>query len=318
MAKEQERVSEEDAFVDTDEVQHDAAPEEDVEIEIVDDTPERDRGRKPAKEAIPEPTEDELDSYGEKVQERIRNLNRRFHDERRNKEAIQRERDELTNYSKRVLEENKSLKQRLASGSEVFIAKSVSEAEAQLITAKREYKEAYENGDSDKLVEAQEKIARSVAALEEAKRLRPLTVDQEQEYIPHTETTSQEEAVQPSPEAVEWASKNRWFGEDRRMTGMAHIVHYELIEDGVQPDTPEYYARIDAEMRAQFPQYFATERTNGREIQSRSRPSTVVAPASRSHAPGKVRLSKAQVAIANRLGVSLEEYARQVKLLEKQ
>lgn len=321
MLKDQEQqVSEDEEFIESEAVSHGVAPaENDLEIEVVDDTPENDRGRKPSKEPVqnPEDDDDELDSYGEKVQKRIRHLNRRYHDERRVKEAIQREHDELTNHARRIQEENKALKRQLASGSEVFIAKSVSEAEALLAAAKREVREAHENGDSDKLVDAQEKLARAVASLEEAKRLKPLTVESEEAYIPHTETSHQQTVEPPSESALAWADRNRWFGENERMTAMAYVIHGELVKDGVELDTPEYYEKIDAGMREVFPQYFDAERTKyGRDNQPRTRPNSVVAPASRSTAPGKIRLTKTQVAIAKRLGVPLEEYARQVKLLE--
>lgn len=297
--------------VDLDNVESPSLDDE-LEIEVVDDTPPQDRGRKPAKNPIPDVTDDELEEYGEKVQERIRGLNRKFHDERRAKEATAREREELAQHAKRVLEENKRLKQQLASGSEIFIAKSVSEAEAQLDTARRELKEAHENGDSDKFVAAQEKISRAVTYLEEAKRLRPLTVEEEQEYIPHNKTSVPE----PSTRAKDWASDNEWFGANQRMTALAHGIHYELVSSGVEPDSDDYYRQIDDGMRKAFPEYFGTQRTM-KEDKPRSKPSVVVAPANRSHAPKKITLTKSQEAAARRLGVPLEEYARQVMLIEK-
>lgn len=288
-----------------------------IDVEIVDDTPEEDRNRKPSREPIPDVTDDELDNYGEKVQERIRGLNRKFHDERRQREALSREREELATHTQRILEENRRLKQQLASGSEVFIAKSISEAEAQLAAAKREYREAHENGDTDKLVDAQEKMARAVTYLEESKRLKPLTVDQEEGYIPQVQVPNDVYVPKPSAAAEAWAEKNEWFGKDEVMTSLALGLH-RSISQNVQVDSKEYYDRIDAGMRDAFPRYFNTERTNNeREEKPRTRPNVVVAPASRSHAEKKITLTKSQVAVAKRLGVPLEEYARQVAALDR-
>lgn len=298
---------------ENDDLMKDVSAPEEVEIEVVDDTPEQDRNRKPSKTPIPDVTDDELDEYGEKVQERIKGLNRKFHDERRAREAAARERDELTNYSRQMLEENRRLKQQLASGSEVYIAKSISEAEAQLEAARREFREAHENGDTDKLVAAQEKMSFATVSLAESKRLKPLTVEQEQEYIPQQKTSVPE----PSDRAKNWAAKNDWFGSDNRMTSLAHGIHFDLVSSGVEPDSDEYYNQIDSGMREAFPQYFGTERTNGREEKPRNRPNVVVAPASRSHASKKITLTKSQEAVARRLGVPIEEYAKQVAIIER-
>lgn len=294
-------------------------PEDDLEIEIIDDTPEEDKGKKPLKEIVEPPAEDELDSYDEKVQKRFKKLTHSFHDERRAKEAATRERDEALRFAQQVYEQNKYFEQQLAAGSKVYIDKSVSEAQTSLEAAEQEYRNAYEAGDTDKVVAAQKKMMAATVALAQAKELKPLTTSEEQGYIPQQPIQSAQQAAAPVPDAKAkaWVDKNPWFFTERRMNALARAISEELVLDGVDPTSDEYYQQIDAGMREAFPRYFNTESSPDRENKQsqRAKPNTVVAPATRGSAPKKITLTSTQVAFANRLGIPLKEYAKEVQRL---
>jgi hypothetical protein len=293
--------------------------DEGIEIEIFDDTPPEDRGRKPAAPLDDEPDEDqELASYSEGVQKRIKKLSKGYHDERRVKEAAIREKEAAIDFAQRAIARNRELEQQLSAGSEVFIETSKSEAALALAAAKKDYKEAYEAGDSDKLVEAQERIARAVAATDRVKELKPLTVTEEKGYSQPQESYS---VPEPSDRDNDWLSENPWFDLhsdklDEEMRGAALGLHEKIAREGkVQISSDKYYELINARMRKIFPEYFGTESPNDRDSKSnRVRQNTVVAPASRSTAPRKIKLTETQVNLAKRLGVPLEAYAKQVAL----
>lgn len=291
---------------------------EELDIEIIDDTPPADRNRKPMKEPVDDITDDELDAYDEKIQKRMKKMTRGYHDERRAKEAAARERDEALQFAQSALNKARQLEQQLADGSQVYISKSLSEAETLLSSAKQEYRTAYDSGDADKLVEAQEKMTQATISLEQAKRLKPLTVTPEQSYSPPQKT----ETAKPTDRDLEWAEKNEWFGTNTRMTALVHGIHAELVAGGLDPraDPETYYQRIDAGMRESFPQYFKAESDKTRENANtqRARPDTVVAAATRGSAPKKVTLTSTQVALAKKLGIPLEAYAREVAKLDRE
>jgi hypothetical protein len=304
----------------------------DFDVEIEDDTPVEDRGRKPLKEPIEDPTDDELASYDEKVQSRIKKFTRGYHDERRAKEAAERERVAAENYAKQVLEENKRLQQQLATGSQAYIETSKTAAEAELNAAKSLYKKAYEEGDPDALAEAQAEITRATLKLDKAQGMRPIEVD-EKSWEP-----SRQEETQPkmSRRTQQWVDNNSdWFGKDDEMTMMAMGLDKKLQRE-YGPDyvgTSEYFQTIDKTMRKRFPEYFEDAQSDEDDEppprkraepadedeppRRASKPATVVAPASRSTPPSRVRLKASEAAIARRLGVPLEEYARQVAALSK-
>jgi hypothetical protein len=293
---------------DEDGKQHSVDIDDELEISIEDDTPEVDRNRRPLTEPVEEPTEDELSNYDEKVQKRIKSAHRKMHDERRAKEAALREREEAVSFAQRTYARNKELETQLSEGSKVYIDTVNSEANLALEAAKREYKEAYENGDSDKLVEAQEKIARAVSLKDNVSNLRPLTVKEETDY------TQQQQAAQPaklSPAAQAWVGENPWFYEDNVMRDVALRLHGTLVRKGVELDSNEYYETINAHMRQRFPEYFDdTESDSDHEVKiSRNKPATVVASAKRSSAPKKVTLKQSQINLSKRLGITPEMYA---------
>jgi hypothetical protein len=303
-----------------------------VEIEIEDDTPPADRGRKPA--PPPEdPTEDELSSYDEKVQQRIKKFTRGYHDERRAKEQALREREAAEEFARKVYEENKRLQERLASGSKEYIATSKTAALAELESAKDKYRKAYEAGDADAVVEAQAQIAKATVKLDKAETLKPIEVEDREEYKP-----MKVEGDQPkvSPRTKRWLETNNdWFGVDDEMTMAAMGVDKKLQREygADYVGTEEYFRMVDKTMRKRFPEYFESqsEEEDDQPRQKRStpaeeddepprraqKPSTVVAPASRSSSPSRIKLKQSQVALARRLGITPEQYAKQVALLNR-
>ena len=277
----------------------------DIDIEIEDDTPEEDRGREPLTNAE-EVTEDELSQYSTKVQKRINEVNRKYHDERRAKEAIARQSAEAVYYAKAVLEENNRLKETLTWGEKALIEQAQQKLVYDTVIAEAQYKRAYEENDSEALVTAQRELYRVQTEAEQLKNYRPVQQNLQSTQVP-AYTAPQQPVERPRDEKAEtWAAKNSWFGQDREMTNLAYAVHENLVNQGVDPTSDTYYVHIDKRMREVFPDKFKGATRNG----------TVVAPASRSTPSKKVTLSSTQVAIAKRLGVSLQDYARQVAKLQ--
>ena len=308
-----------------------AAAEDDFSFEIEDDTPEEDRGRKAA--PPPEdPTEDELASYDEKVQSRIKKFTRGYHDERRAKEEALRERQAAEAYAKQILEENKRLQQQLATGSQAYIEQSKSTADIELSAAKKKYKEAYEAGDVDALADAQAEIARATLKVEKAQGLKPIEVEEKDDFKPAVEESAQPKLA---PRTQKWIETNSdWYGVDEEMTMTALGLDKKLARQ-YGPDyvgTKEYFESIDKAMRKRFPEHFedvqsheedenppkrSSEPADEETPRRATKPANVVAPASRSTPPNRVRLKASEAAIARRLGVPLEQYAKQVALLRK-
>jgi hypothetical protein len=278
----------------------------DIDIEIEDDTPEEDRGREPLANAE-EVSDDELSQYSTKVQKRINEVNRKYHDERRAKEAIARQSAEAVNYAKAVLEENNRLKETLTWGEKALIEQAQQKLVYDTVIAEAQYKRAYEDNDSEALVMAQRELYRVQTEADQLKNYRPAQQNLQSPQVP-AYTEYQQPVEKPRDEKAEtWAAKNSWFGQDREMTNLAYAVHENLVNAGVNPITdPDYYVQIDKRMREVFPDRFKGATRNG----------TVVAPASRTTPSKKVTLSSTQVAIAKRLGVSLQDYARQVAKLQ--
>lgn len=301
----------------------DVKAEDEFEFDIEDDTPPADRGRKPA--PPPEdPTEEELASYDEKVQARIKKFTRGYHDERRAKETAQREREAAEAYARQVLEENKKLQQQLATGSKQFIETSKSAAEAKLVAAKKKYKEAFDSADSDAMAEANAEITEATYELREASRLRPIEVE---------ESKPEPQKPKVSPRTQRWLDANSdWWGKDEEMSlaamGLDKKLQREYGEEYV--GTEEYFRTIDKTMRKRFPEYFDTQsdeddpppKKRADPVDEDDEPprratKTVVAPASRSTSPNRIKLKASEVATARRLGVPLEEYAKQVAKLRQ-
>jgi hypothetical protein len=293
--------------------------EEKFEVEIEDDTPPQDRGRKPAP-PVDDPTEDELAGYDEKVQARIKKFTRGYHDERRAKEEALRERQAAEAFAKQVFEENKRLQQQLSTGSKAYIEQSQHSAESELTSAKKKYKDAYEAGDVDALTEAQAEIAAATLKIDKTRNMRPVEVE-EKEYTPAQNAAPQQQKL--GPRAQKWADSNQdWWGRNEEMTMLAMGVDRRLQKEyGAEyVGTEEYFRTIDKTMRKRFPEHFEDAQSEEPDEEStprRATRATVVAPAARSTSPNRIRLKTSEVATARRLGVPLEEYARQVALLKR-
>ena len=300
------------------------------EVEIEDDTPEPDKGRKPMKEPVEEPTEDELASYDEKVQARIKKFTRGYHDERRAKEEALREREAAERMTKQLWDQNRQLQQQVSLGSRAYIEQSKSSAEMEFENAKKKYKEAYESGDSDAVVDAQAEVSRATLNLDKVQNMRPLQAEENNVQIQQRSTN--QPAVSQRDES--WMQKNTWFGTDPEMTASALGLHQKLAkEHGANfVGSDDYYKRVDATMRRRFPEYYDGAQSYEDDAPSKkasepvyedepprraTKPANVVAPASRSTPPNRIRLKASEAAIARRLGVPLEEYAKQVAQLRR-
>ena len=304
-------------FPDEEEVKSvDADKEDDFEVEIEDDTPPEDQGKTPSDPEFVESLErDELDEYSAEAKKKIAGFRKIYHDERRKADAADRERQEALDIAKKLYEENKALKGKVNSSEAVAVDSFKTSAEQELAMAKKEYRDAYESGDGDKLVEAQEKMTTAKIKLDRVfdatQNLNQRRALQEQE---NDVQISQQPVQQPirDTKAQGWQEKNSWFGQDDEMTSLALGLHEKLVKQNgmAYATTDEYYKRIDETMRKRFPENF--EDVDDEKPQSKAKPSTVVASASRSTSSKKVRLTTSQQAIAKKLGLTNEQYAREL------
>ena len=286
--------------------------DDEFDIEIVDDTPPADRNRGEPLDTPPEEvTDEELDKYTDvKLKERLSKLGRGYHDERRAKEAAYREKDEALRLAQSIVEENKKLKGTLSTSQEALLEQAKRTVSAEVEDAKREYKNAYEAGDSDALVAAQDRLTSAKIKSERVNNFRPAPLQDDKTDV-QTQQIAQANAV--DPKAADWQARNSWFGKDREMTGYALALHEKLVvEDGVDPKSDEYYRKLNGRIRQVFPERFASEDSADAQTSQRSPKANVVAPATRSTAPRKIVLNATQVQLAKRLGVPLELYARKV------
>lgn len=288
-----------------------------VDIEVQDDTPEEDRGRTPLpKEIVEELEADELEDYSDKVKIRLKQMKKVWHDERRAKEAAFREQQEALTLAQQTIEENKRLKSRLSEGEKSFLDTARGAAELEMEMAKRAYKEAYEAGDSDKVVEAQAKLSEVNFKLQRIKDYRPSLQTPEIEV--NSNQQQQVQVPRPDQKTLAWQERNTWFGVDEEMTSLALGLHQKLEKQYGKGfvGTDEYWDRVDTTIRKRFPEQFEEEEvktTNGggKPVTRTDRPATVVAPASRSTSSKKIVLKQSQLNIAKRLGLTPEQYARE-------
>ena len=304
---------------ETKQVQETEKPDFDIEIE--DDTPPQDRDRSPLpKEIVAELDNDSLDDYSDKVKIRLKQMKKVWHDERREKEAASREREEAVTLARKALEENKVLKAKLSKGEDSLIESFKGAAETELEIAKREYREAYEAGDADKLVDAQDKMTSAKMKMERvfnAEQYRKENALQDREVdvqIPHV----QAQTPARDKKAVAWQEENAWFGQDDEMTSLALGLHEKLVKENgmAYATTDEYYKRIDQTMRKRFPENFEEEKTQDDDKTTTRKSSTVVAPATRSTSSKRITLTKSAQAIAKKLGLTNEQYARELNKME--
>jgi len=297
--KKQEEVEAED------EVEIEAEAE--TEVEVYDDTPKADRNRKPS-DPPEDVTDEELEDYSEKVRKRIQHFSKGYHDERRAKEKAERERQELEKLAQSLVDENKRLKSDVSKNQTALLEQAKRSTLADLEAAKRAYKEAYDAGDSDKVLEAQENLTNIKIKADKLDNFQiPALQDDYSDVQPEQQITPQRTV---DPKAAAWLQNNHWFDRDTEMTSFAMGLHNKLVnEEGIDPKTDEYYERIDARMRQVFPEKFEDSLDAPK---TRKKSNNVVAPATRSTAPKKIRLSTTAMALAKRLGLTPEQYAEQV------
>ena len=299
-----------------DEVEVEVEP--DIRVEVVDDTPPQDRNREPLpKELVEELEKDDLEEYSDKVKKRLGQMKKVWHDERRAKETASREKDEALRFAQSAYEENKQLKQRLGAGEKLFVEEVTKSANSEVAAAREQLKQAYEAGDADKIADAQEAMTDAKLKLKDYQRFKPALQETETsvERKPEQAQTRQQAT---DPKAESWREKNTWFGADEEMTALALGLHEKLVRSGVDPRSDDYYQRVDETMRKRFPENFEDEQTQTKDAGKPAprKAANVVAPATRSTAPKQVRLSASQAAIAKRLGLTNEAYAKEVIKLE--
>lgn len=278
------------------------------EIEVVDDTPPEDRGRKPMVEPPKEVTDEELAKYDESVQKRIKHFTKGYHEERRAKETAEREREEALRLAQTVLEENKKLKGSVNQNQAALLEQAKKVVSSEVENAKRMYKEAYESGDSDKLLEAQEALTTAKIRADKVNNFKPTPLQEEETPVQIAQQPTK--AAPVDEKLLAWQDQNQWFGSNKRMTAYALGLHEDLVSEGIPSGSDEYYRRINADIRERFSDQFGAEESVDAKPQRTK--SNIVAPATRSTAPKKIVLTQTQVNLAKRLGVPLELYARKV------
>jgi hypothetical protein len=305
-------------FPDEIEVSKGGEVEDKFEIEIEDDTPEPDRGREPMpKEVVDELENDELEEYSDKVKVRLKQMKKVWHDERRAKESAYREQQEAVEYARKVSEENKRLRAQYSAGEQEYANSVQSAASMELEMAKKAYKEAYDSGDGDKLVDAQQAMQDANFKLHSAKNFRPTALQQEESAVQQRQE-QQQPVNQPDRRAMAWQERNAWFGQDEEMTAAALGLHEKLKRNGVVVGSDDYYATLDKTMRRRFSENFEDSEPETKASTPRTKSGTVVASAARSTSPNKVRLKASQIQLAKKLGLTPEQYAREAIKLEAQ
>ena len=292
--------------------------EEDVEIEIVDDTPEKDRGRRPLDREVEDPTDDEIESYTQGAQKRIKELTHARHDERRAKESLLREKQELERLAQHYVEENKKLKQYVHTGTEQYGVMAKTAAEAELDKARQEYKVAQEAFDTDAIIAAQEKLFEAKIKLQNAQNFRPPALQEENYEVQPRQQAP--EPVRADEKTLRWQAKNQWFGTDgfEEVTSFALGLHQKLVNNGVDPRSDDYFEQIDARVKSKFPEVFGGNEDRPRSVETPRRPSSVVAPASRSTGTRKIQLTPSQAALIKKYNLHPKKYVAEGLKLENQ
>ena len=281
--------------------------DDEYEVEVVDDTPKADRNRK-ASDPPEDVTDDELEDYSEKVRKRIQHFSKGYHDERRAKEAAFREREELERLSQQLVEENKKLKSNVNKNQTALLEQAKRSAVTDLESAKKQYKEAYEAGDSDGVLSAQESLTNAKIKADRLNNFKLPALQEDETNVKMVPETTPP-PVEVDKRAQAWQDANDWFNQDVEMTSYALGLHNKLVNEGINPQSDNYYERIDSRMRQLFPENF-----EGEEVNKPRKRSNVVAPATRSTAPKKIRLTQTQYQLSKRLGLTPEQYAKQVAL----
>lgn len=289
-----------------------------IQIEVVDDTPEEDRNRPVAAEKTESDDDiavkdDEVSRYREDFQKRLKDLSFKAHAERRAKEAAARERDEAATLAQRLYDENRQLREVAGSNEQAAVGQAKQRAETQIESYRRQAKQALEAGDTDAFIQAQEGMNRAQIEHERFSTYRPPPPPP-----PPQQVQQPQKPPEPDEKAKAWLARNPWFDADgdveHEMTGYAFTLHDKLVRrQGVDPRSDEYYAEIDKAVRRRFPEYWKDTQENQASAKSATTPaSTVVAPVARTTGTTRtVRLTESQVKIARRLGLTPEQYALQ-------
>ena len=308
-----------DDFQFPDEIETKPNAELEIDIEIEDDTPEADRNRAPMpKEIVEDLEKDDLDKYDEATKQKFKQMRKVWHDERREKEAAYREQQEAVDLAKRALSENARMKKLIANGEQEYVTSIQTTANLQLEMAKRAYKDAYDNGDTDKIIDAQEAMQNANLRLMQARSFKVPSLQEDNNDVQRQQEQYQQPAApEPDARATAWRNRNDWFGADEEMTATALGLHEKLKRNGVVVGSDEYYSTLDKTMRKRYDEYFTDpEEDRGNKESTPTRLSTVVAPASRSTSSNKIKLRQSQVALAKKLGLTNEQYALEFRKLE--
>lgn len=289
--------------------------EEEVELEIIDDVPEEDRDREPS-EPPEDVTEEELESYSAKVRQRIKHFTKGYHDERRAKEQALRERQELERFARQLYEENQNLKGSVGKSRTALLEQAKRVVANELESAKRLYREAYESGEADRVLEAQEKLNNAQLKMSKINSVKPEALQQPPANV-QTANRQPQPSQPPARPTVdektqEWAKKNDWWGKDKEMTSFALGYHQTLADNGVKVGSEEYYNRIDKRLREVFPERLGVTKETREEEVPKTKAKSVVAPTSRTQSPKKVTLTRTQLAIAKKFGLTPQQYAAQL------
>ena len=312
-------------FPDEVDIKPDGIDPEAIEIEVVDDTPPADKNREPLpKELVKELEDDDLEEYSDKVKKRLSQMKKVWHDERREKESARREADEAFRLAEHRNVEIQQLRQRVGDGEKVFSTEMTKAVTAEVTSAKQSLTQAYEEGDPARITDAQEALTDAKIKLKELEYRRP-ALQSESEGVERQQRVQEPQPV-VDPKASAWKDNNTWFGVDEEMTSLALGLHQKLVRQGVDPRSDDYYRRVDEAMHKRFPEQFEGEEPNDNDsgqpqkpkAEKPRKPATVVAPATRSTAPTKVRLTHTQLGLAKRFNLTPEQYAKELIKLENQ
>jgi hypothetical protein len=309
-------MTEEYKFPDEEDKKVSVEADDAFEVEIVDDTPAKDRGRKPLDREVSDPSDDELEAYSDGVKKRIKELTHARHDERRAKETTLREKQELERIAQALIDENRRLKNQYNEGAKQYAETASSAAEMELDNARKKLKAAHEAFDTDAIISAQEEMADAKLRLQQAKYAKQVALQPQEEVVQIPQQVQQ--APQVDDKTLRWQAKNQWFGANghEEMTSFSLGLHQKLVNSGVDPRSDEYFEQIDARMRSVFSDFFGSDNTQ-KSGDGSKRPATVVAPGTRSTGARKIQLTSTQVALARKFGLTPQQYAAEIAKMEK-
>jgi len=304
-------------------------PQDDVSVEVIDDTPEEDR-RPPRVETKEEPVDDEIidkeiTDYSKRAGDRINKIKYEYHEERRAKEAAERQTEEAVNALQTLRTENQRLMQMVQEGSKTLTESQKNNVEWAKRDAQARLKQAYENDDAEAMAKAQEQLSQATVAERDATQYEAHLNQQIQQLSQQTQNQIQQPEMQIDKDMQEWSNKNTWFmnntnPQHQRMTSFAMYLDQEIRDEGIDPagNPTLYYDEVDKRMRNQFPNFFGVEveQSISEPVQEKKQPSNVVAPATRNSGsnknPRNIRLTQSQVNLARKLGVTPEQYAKEL------